>query len=51
MNRRKYKQLVSEMEVFAAGFNRELLEYQRNTRMVADVEWMQTLPVSGLSAR
>jgi len=51
MNRRQYNQLVSEMEVFAAGFNRELLEYQRNTRMVADVEWMQTLPVSGLSAR
>jgi len=51
MNRRQYNQLVNTMEIFAKEFNEELIEYQSRTQMVADIDRMQALPVSGLSAR
>lgn len=51
MNRRQYNQLVSNLEIFAEQFNEEVLEYQSRTQMVADIDRMQALPVSGLSAR
>jgi hypothetical protein len=51
MNRRQYNDLVGQLEVFAEKFNEELIEYQSRTQMVADIEQMQALSVSGLSAR
>jgi len=51
MNRRQHNQLVSNLEIFAEQFNEEVLEYQSRTQMVADIDRMQALPVSGLSAR
>ena len=51
MNRRQYNQLVSKLETFAEEFNEELLEYRSRTQMVADIDQMQALPTSGLSAR
>jgi hypothetical protein len=51
MNRRQHNQLVSELENFADDYNEELLAYQSRTQMVADIDRMQALPVSGLSAR
>ncbi len=51
MNRRQYNQLVHKMETFAADFNEELFEYQSRTQMIADIDRMQALPMSGLSAR
>ena len=51
MNRRQYNQLVSKLETFAEEFNEELLEYRSRTRMVADIDRMQALSTSGLSAR
>lgn len=51
MNRRQYNLLASQLEVFAEHYNEELLEYQNRTQMVADIDRMQALPVSGLSAR
>jgi len=51
MNRRQYNQLVGKLETFAEQFNEELLEYRSRTRMVADIDRMQALSTSGLSAR
>ena len=51
MNRRQYNQLVGELETFAERFNEELLEYRSRTQMIADIDRMQALPTSGLSAK